>query len=420
MNSRTNFQEVYAQWSLKNSDYSPIRVKKRRNTDMPGIAQASGESSLNADDIRRYSRHLLLPEVGIAGQQRLKSSSVLVIGAGGLGSPVLLYLAAAGVGKIGVVDMDHIEVSNLQRQIIHRDGDVGVSKADSAKRAISALNPSIQVEVIKEALTSANAFNIARDYDVIIDGTDNFPTRYLVNDLCVLLGKPSVYGSILKFEGQASVFWAKAGACYRCLYPEPPPDGLVPNCAEGGVVGVLPGMIGTIQANEAIKLLLGVGEPLINRLLTLDALSMKFREFEIQKNPDCPVCGAHPTISELIDYQTFCGITPITDNVEVASINCKSLHDMIHRNETLVIDVRSEEERRICQITPSVHIPLAELPDRIVDIPPDKTIVIYCKSGIRGKKAVRLLNECGLTTARNLDGGILRWIREIDQALYVY
>lgn len=375
---------------------------------------------MNADDVKRYSRHLLLPEVGVDGQNRLKSSSVLVIGAGGLGSPILLYLAAAGVGRIGVVDMDHIEVSNLQRQIIHRDCDVGVSKADSARMAINALNPSITVEIIKEALTSLNAFRIAEGYDLIVDGTDNFPTRYLVNDLCVLLKKPLVYGSILRFEGQASVFDSTTGACYRCLYPEPPPDGLVPNCAEGGVIGVLPGMIGTIQANEVIKLLLGIGEPLINRLLTLDALAMEFRQFEIQKNPECPICSRNPAITELIDYQTFCGVTAMSDFDGIEAIDCASLRDLIKRDAAVIIDVRSGEERRICRITPSIHIPLADLTDNVAGIPRDRPVIVYCKSGIRGKKAVNVLINSGFKDTKNLDGGILRWIKEIDQAQFAY
>ncbi|MDO8343619.1 MAG: molybdopterin-synthase adenylyltransferase MoeB [Cellvibrio sp.] len=378
---------------------------------------------LSNEEIQRYSRHLLLPEVGLDGQKKLKAASVLIIGTGGLGSPIAMYLAAAGVGCIGLVDMDIVEVSNLQRQIIHGSENVGELKIESAKRSIARINPFVKVNTYREKFTADNALDIARDYDIIIDGTDNFPTRYLVNDVCVLLGKPNVYGSIFRFEGQASVFSAKHGPCYRCLYPEPPPEGLVPNCAEGGVIGVLPGMIGTIQANEAIKIILGEGTPLYSRLLLLDALDMRFREMSIHKNPACHICGPNPTITQLIDYQVFCGIAPKTDAVQIAPeqvISPVELAEQITQSELLLIDVRSPEEHAICAIENSILIPLPELPFRLHELSKDRAIVIYCKSGIRGSKAVALLNDEGFLHVKNLSGGIKAWAEEVDVEMPSY
>lgn len=384
---------------------------------------AQPEIELSHDEIQRYSRHLLLPEVGLEGQKKLKAASVLIIGAGGLGSPIAMYLAAAGIGSIGLVDMDIVETSNLQRQIIHGTDNVGDLKIESAKRTIARINPFVNVKTYQEKFTSDNALDIARDYDIIIDGTDNFPTRYLVNDVCVLLGKPNVYGSIFRFEGQASVFSAKHGPCYRCLYPEPPPEGLVPNCAEGGVIGVLPGMIGTIQANEAIKIILGEGRPLYSRLLVLDALDMRFREMSINKNPECQICSSNPTITKLIDYQHFCGIAPKTDAATMRPeqlISPAQLAKCLTNVNIQLIDVRSPEEHAICAIQNSLLIPLADLPFRLGEIDKQREIVIYCKSGIRGAKAVNLLNEEGFIRVKNLTGGIKAWATEIDEAMPSY
>lgn len=384
---------------------------------------AQPEIELSHDEIQRYSRHLLLPEVGLEGQKKLKAASVLIIGAGGLGSPIAMYLAAAGIGSIGLVDMDIVETSNLQRQIIHGTDNVGDLKIESAKRTIARINPFVNVKTYQEKFTSDNALDIARDYDIIIDGTDNFPTRYLVNDVCVLLGKPNVYGSIFRFEGQASVFSAKHGPCYRCLYPEPPPEGLVPNCAEGGVIGVLPGMIGTIQANEAIKIILGEGRPLYSRLLVLDALDMRFREMSINKNPECQICSSNPIITKLIDYQHFCGIAPKTDAATMRPeqlISPAQLAKCLTNVNIQLIDVRSPEEHAICAIQNSLLIPLADLPFRLGEIDKQREIVIYCKSGIRGAKAVNLLNEEGFIRVKNLTGGIKAWATEIDEAMPSY
>ena len=378
---------------------------------------------LSHEEIQRYSRHLLLPEVGLEGQKKLKAASVLIIGAGGLGSPIAMYLAAAGIGRIGLVDMDIVEASNLQRQIIHGSDNLGELKIDSAKRSIARINPHVQVDTWQEKFTAENAMSIARNYDIIIDGTDNFPTRYLVNDVCVLLGKPTVYGSIFRFEGQASVFSAKKGPCYRCLYPEPPPEGLVPNCAEGGVIGVLPGMIGTIQANEAIKIILGTGRPLYNRLLVLDALDMSFREMSIRKNPACQICGTSPSITELIDYQHFCGIPTRTEPEEIVSPQEISVHELAQllKNKNIqLIDVRSIEEHNICAILGSRLIPLAELPFRLHEIDRNQDVIIYCKSGIRGAKATGLLIDEGFTHVKNLTGGIKAWAQEVDETMPVY
>ena len=380
-------------------------------------AAASRTSELTPEDIQRYSRHLILPEVGVEGQRKLKAASVLLIGAGGLGSPAGLYLAAAGVGRLGVVDFDAVDFSNLQRQILHGTADVGRSKLQSAKDRLLAINPELEVETYETALTSKNALDLFRDYDVILDGTDNFPTRYLVNDACVLLKKPNAYGSIFRFEGQASVFAVPGGPCYRCLYPEPPPPGLVPSCAEGGVLGVLPGVIGTIQATEAIKLILGVGQTLAGRLLLYDAFNMRFRELKLRRDPDCPVCGDHPTVKALIDYEQFCGVSPAASG-PVSETTVDELKARIDRGDVpFILDVREPSEFQICRIPGSTLIPLGELPRRLAELPvgdgaPD--IVVHCKMGGRSAKAVRQLTEKGFTRVQNLKGGILEWIDRID------
>lgn len=380
------------------------------------------EIQLNREELRRYGRHLIMPEVGLAGQKKLKNSRVLIIGAGGLGSPLGLYLAAAGVGSIGIVDFDIVDQTNLQRQIIHTTKDVGRPKLHSAKERILGINPNIHVETYETQLTSENALEILKDYDVVVDGTDNFPTRYLVNDACVLLGKPNVYGSIFRFEGQASVFHSKEGPCYRCLYPEPPPPGLVPSCAEGGVLGVLPGIIGTIQANETIKLLLGIGEPLIGRLLLFDALKMEFRELRLRKNLDCPICGANPTIKELIDYEAFCGITQ-RDNVQsqldyVISVEelKKNLDD---GEDVFILDVREPHEYEIVNMG-GYLIPLHDLPNRVHELDSSRQIAVHCHYGSRSQRAVEFLRELGFTKAKNLVGGIDEWAVKIDPSLPRY
>ena len=379
---------------------------------------------LNNYEVARYSRHLIMPEVGMNGQLKLKSASVLCIGAGGLGSPVAMYLGAAGVGRIGIVEFDVVDYSNLQRQVIHGTPDVGRSKLDSARDRLNAINPEVTVETHDVALSSENALELLANYDVIVDGTDNFPTRYLVNDACVILGKPNVYGSIFRFEGQASVFATKDGPCYRCLYPEPPPPGLVPSCAEGGVLGILPGVVGTIQATEAVKLIIGVGEPLINRFMIYDALRMKFRELKLRKDPDCPVCGETPTVTELIDYEQFCGITgAATEDVssEALDTTVEDLKTRIDgKDEVLVLDVREPQEFQICRIPGSTLIPLNDLPQRLAELEGYKDMVVHCKSGVRSAKAVKLLHEAGFSDAKNLRGGILAWIDEIDPSLPKY
>ncbi len=379
---------------------------------------------LNNDEVARYSRHLIMPEVGMDGQLKLKSASVLCIGAGGLGSPVAMYLGAAGVGRIGIVDFDVVDYSNLQRQVIHGTPDVGRPKLDSARDRLNAINPEVTVETHDVALSSENALALLANYDVIVDGTDNFPTRYLVNDACVILGKPNVYGSIFRFEGQASVFATKDGPCYRCLYPEPPPPGLVPSCAEGGVLGILPGVIGTIQATEAVKIIIGVGEPLINRFMIYDALRMKFRELKLRKDPECPVCGDTPTVTELIDYEQFCGITgAVTADVssEALDTTVKDLKTRIDgKDKVLVLDVREPQEFQICRIPGSTLIPLNDLPQRLAELEGYKDMVVHCKSGVRSAKAVKLLHEAGFSDAKNLRGGILAWIDEIDPSLPKY
>ncbi len=373
---------------------------------------------LSGEEIKRYSRHLIMPEVGMEGQRRLKAGSVLCIGAGGLGSPAAMYLAAAGVGTLGLVDFDIVDASNLQRQIIHGTADVGRPKLDSARDRLHAINPHVQIETYEVALSSQNALPLFEGYDVILDGTDNFPTRYLVNDACVLVGKPNTYGSIFRFEGQASVFGMPGGPCYRCMYPEPPPPGLVPSCAEGGVLGVLPGIIGTIQATEAIKLLTGIGQPLVGRFLIYDALRMRFRELKLQKDPDCPVCGTHPTITALIDYEQFCGVRPAGSaasepaGLEISAVELKARLD---RGEPLVVlDVREVQEFQICRIPGAVLIPLGELERRAAELDPAATVVCQCKSGVRSAKAANILRQQGFKSVVNLRGGILGWIDSVD------
>jgi adenylyltransferase/sulfurtransferase len=386
----------------------------------PRVRAAATE--LSQDEIKRYSRHLIMPEVGIEGQRKLKAGSVLCIGAGGLGSPAAMYLAAAGVGRIGIVDFDVVDFSNLQRQLLHSTSDVGRSKLASAKDKLHGLNPHIQIDTYETTVTSDNALELFRPYDVILDGTDNFPTRYLVNDACVLTGKPNAYGSIFRFEGQASVFATKEGPCYRCLYPEPPPPGLVPSCAEGGVLGVLPGIIGVIQATETIKLILGIGEPLIGRFLIYDALKMRFRELKLRKDPECPVCGTHPTVTKLIDYEQFCGIRPEpaaaqttgagVSDWEITPVDLKKRMDA--GDDGLVLDVREPNEYQINRIPGSVLIPLGELPRRYAELPKDKDIVAQCKMGGRSAKAVEFLQSVGFKRVKNLRGGILEWIDKVD------
>ena len=376
---------------------------------------------LSGDEIKRYSRHLIMPEVGLEGQRKLKAAKVLCIGAGGLGSPAAMYLAAAGIGTLGIVDFDVVDFSNLQRQIIHGTPDVGRAKLASAKDRLNALNPNVHIETYDEALSSENALRLFEPYDVILDGTDNFPTRYLVNDACVLTGKPNAYGSIFRFEGQASVFATKEGPCYRCLYPEPPPPGLVPSCAEGGVFGVLPGIIGVIQATETIKLVLGAGEPLIGRFLIYDALRMRFRELKLRKDADCPVCGTHPTVKKLIDYEQFCGVAPhqlaaaaapVTNADALTSRELKS--ELDRGDEVVIVDVREPQEFQINRLPGSILIPLGDLPKRYVELDPNANIVTQCKSGMRSAKAQDFLRSKGFTRVRNLTGGVLGWIDQVD------
>jgi molybdopterin/thiamine biosynthesis adenylyltransferase/rhodanese-related sulfurtransferase/molybdopterin converting factor small subunit len=381
---------------------------------------APPETELSPEEIKRYSRHLIMPEMGMDGQRKLKQSSVLCIGAGGLGSPAAMYLAAAGIGRLGIVDFDVVDYSNLQRQLLHTTNDVGRTKLDSAKEKVVALNPNVQVDTYEEALSSENAMRLFKGYDVILDGTDNFPTRYLVNDACVISGIPNAYGSIFRFEGQASVFATKDGPCYRCLYPEPPPPGLVPSCAEGGVLGVLPGIIGVIQATESIKLVTGIGEPLIGRFLIYDALKMKFRELKLKKDPECPVCGPNPTVTKLIDYDQFCGIAPAaTENaggtVSDWEITPVELKKKLDAGETpLILDVREPNEYQINRIPGSTLIPLGELPRRYQELPRDREIVAQCKMGGRSAKAMDFLKTVGFTNVKNLKGGILEWIDKVD------
>jgi adenylyltransferase/sulfurtransferase len=376
---------------------------------------------LSHEEVLRYSRHLILPDVGLEGQRKLKAARVLLIGAGGLGSPAALYLAAAGVGTIGIVDFDVVDKTNLQRQILHGTSSLGISKLESARERLKDLNPNVSVETFETRLSSENALDILDGFDMVVDGTDNFPTRYLVNDACVLLGKPNVYGSIFRFEGQASVFDARSGPCYRCLYGEPPPPDLVPSCAEGGVLGVLPGIIGAIQANEAIKLILGRGEPLLGRLLLFDALKLSFRELQLAKDPDCPICGAHPTVTSLIDYEAFCGVgapAPVTAGAE---IDATALRSERQKNPALVlVDVREPHEHDIARIEGAQLIPLRELPRRLTELDSRAEIVTQCHHGVRSLKALEILKAAGFAHVRSLRGGIDAWSREIDPSIPRY
>jgi molybdopterin/thiamine biosynthesis adenylyltransferase/rhodanese-related sulfurtransferase/molybdopterin converting factor small subunit len=379
--------------------------------------------ALTNDEIARFSRHLILPEVGMQGQTKLKNAKVAMIGAGGLGAPVGLYLAAAGVGRIGLVDFDVVDVSNLQRQVIHGTSDIGRKKLDSAADRMQDINPNIRIDKFDTGLTSENALEILRDYDIVVDGTDNFPTRYLVNDACVILKKPNVYGSIFRFEGQATVFAYEDGPCYRCLYPEPPPPGLVPSCAEGGVLGILPGVIGVIQATEAVKIILGVGDTLKNRLLLYDALGMKFRELKLRRDKECPVCGDHPTVTKLIDYQQFCGIKPMSNEPAATSgaIDAVELKQKIDRGDAFVLlDVREPHEFQIARIPGSILIPLGDLPKRLGELDKSADIVAQCKTGGRSQKAVDLLKQNGFQHVRNMTGGITAWSDKVDPKVPKY
>jgi sulfur-carrier protein adenylyltransferase/sulfurtransferase len=381
-------------------------------------------SELSREEILRYSRHLLIPEVGLEGQKKLKNSSALIIGTGGLGSPVSLYLAAAGIGRIGLVDYDVVDSSNLQRQVIHGTASIGKLKVESAKAKLLDLNPDIQIDIYNEPYTSENALRIAKDYDIILDGTDNFPTRYLTNDVAVFLGKPNVYASIFRFDGQVSVFYAKEGPCYRCLFPEPPPPGLVPSCAEGGVLGVLPGTIGTLQATEALKVLLGIGEPLIGKLLLYNALDMTFDFVKLKKNPNCRVCGPNADIKELIDYEEFCGV-PSHDHedsntVSTFDITVKELSERVKTNHLKLLDVREPHELEISKLPNAINIPLGQLAGRLSELDSADDMVIFCKSGTRSMRGLELLASAGFKKVRNLKGGINAWAKEVDTNLPIY
>ncbi|HEV2136911.1 MAG TPA: molybdopterin-synthase adenylyltransferase MoeB [Terracidiphilus sp.] len=380
---------------------------------------------LSTDELARYSRHITLPEVGLEGQRKLKAARVLCVGTGGLGSPLAFYLAAAGIGTLGLVDFDVVDASNLQRQIIHSTRDIGRKKLDSAAEKLIALNPALNVVKHETMLSSANAMEILKDYDIVADGTDNFPTRYLVNDACVLLGKPNVYGSIFRFEGQASVFAAEKGPCYRCLYPEPPPPGLVPSCAEGGVLGILPGLVGVIQATEVIKLILGQGEPLIGRLLLVDSLAMRFRELKLRKNPECPVCGEHPTVTRLIDYQQFCGMAPSTPQEKAVKngIPQMSVQELKQRmdagDDIFVLDVREPFEYQIANIGGTL-IPMNTIPARLGEIDRNREIVVHCAVGGRSQRVAEFLKQNGYEKVANLAGGIKAWSEQIDPSVPKY
>ena len=379
-------------------------------------------TTLTNDEIGRYSRHLILPEVGMEGQIKLKDAKVLLVGTGGLGAPMALYLAAAGVGTIGLVDFDVVDVSNLQRQVIHGSKDVGKKKIDSAAESMLDINPNLKIVKHEVALTSENALEIVKQYDLVADGTDNFPTRYLVNDACVLLNKPNVYGSIFRFEGQSSVFATDDGPCYRCLYPEPPPPGLVPSCAEGGVLGILPGVVGLIQATEVVKIILGRGETLKGRLLLYDALNMKFRELKLRRNPECP-SGRCTVVKELIDYQHFCGVTanPPEPVPSLSDLDPKQVKAMIDSGEDFIlVDVREPHEQQIASISKAILIPLGQLPNRLSELPKDAKIVCTCKSGMRSAKAVELLKLNGYSRVQNMKGGILAWSDQVDPTVAKY
>ncbi len=391
------------------------------NGTLPPLVDPDVELSI--DEIRRYSRHLIIPDVAMDGQKRLKNAKVLVVGAGGLGSPALMYLAAAGVGTLGIVDFDVVDESNLQRQIIHGQSDVGRSKAQSAQASVAEINPYVTVNLHEERLDSSNVMEIFAPYDLIVDGTDNFATRYLVNDACVLLGKPYVWGSIYRFDGQASVFWAEHGPCYRCLYPDPPPPGMVPSCAEGGVLGVLCASIGSIQVNEAIKLITGVGEPLVGRLMVYDALEMSYNDIKVRKDPECAICGKNPTVTELIDYEAFCGV--VSDEAQEAArdatITAGELAEMKERGDDfLLVDVREPAEWEIVRIPGATLIPKGEIPAHLSELPQDKPVVLYCKTGVRSAEALATLKNAGFSTAKHVQGGVTAWATQVDKDLPVY
>ena len=390
---------------------------------LPPLVEPAAE--LSVDEVRRYSRHLIIPDVGMTGQKRLKNAKVLCVGAGGLGSPALLYLAAAGVGTLGVIDFDIVDESNLQRQIIHGQSDVGRSKAESARDSIKELNPLVNVIVHQERLDSDNAMQVFEPYDLIVDGTDNFATRYLVNDACVLLGKPYVWGSIYRFDGQASVFWAEHGPCYRCLYPEPPPPGMVPSCAEGGVLGVLCASIGSIQVTEAIKVITGIGDPLVGRLMIYDALDMTYRSVKVRKDPECPVCGKNPTVTELIDYEEFCGA--VSEEAQEAAagstISARQLKEMLDGDDNVfLVDVREPNEYEIVSIPGSVLIPKGEFLSgaALERLPQDRRIVLHCKSGARSAECLAVVKDAGFSDAVHVGGGVLAWISQVDPSLPAY
>jgi len=389
----------------------------------PMTGAEAATTSLSNDEILRYSRHLIMPEVGMEGQLKLKNAKVLMIGTGGLGAPLGLYLAAAGVGKLGLVDFDVVDFTNLQRQVTFGTSDVGKHKSEAARARLANLNPAIEIQSFETQLTSANALELFKDFDIVVDGTDNFPTRYLVNDACILLGKPNVYGSIFRFEGQATVFGMPEGPCYRCLYPEPPPPGLVPSCAEGGVLGVLPGIVGSIQAMETIKLILGRGDSLVGRLLLFDALGMKFRELKLRKNPNCPMCGPNRTIHELIDYYEFCGVRgeeAPASNLQVPEITPKELKTRLDRgDDVFILDVREPHEYQICNLKGQL-IPLGELPRRVHELDSSREIVAHCRSGKRSAEAVDFLRKAGFRKIHNLKGGILAWSDEVDPSVPKY
>jgi adenylyltransferase/sulfurtransferase len=390
---------------------------------LPPLVEPAAD--LSVDEVKRYSRHLIIPDVGMTGQKRLKNAKVLVVGAGGLGSPALLYLAAAGVGTLGIVDFDVVDESNLQRQIIHGVSDIGKPKAESARDSIQEINPYVEVILHEERLDSDNALDIFRPYDLIVDGTDNFATRYLVNDACVLLGKPYVWGSIYRFDGQASVFWAEYGPCYRCLYPEPPPPGMVPSCAEGGVLGVLCASIGSIQVTEAIKVITGIGDPLVGRLMIYDALEMSYRSVKVRKDPECPVCGKNPTITELIDYEAFCGAVSdeAQEAVQGSTITAKDLKNMMDNDENIfLVDVREPNEYEIVSIPGATLIPKGEFLSgaALEKLPQDKRIVLHCKSGARSAEALAVVKDAGFSDAVHVGGGVLAWVNQVDPSLPTY
>lgn len=408
--------------ALQDGDELTIIPSVTGGSETPATEPRSGE--LSKEEIERYSRHLIMPEVALAGQMKLKKASILCIGTGGLGSPLTLYLAAAGIGRIGLVDFDVVDHTNLQRQILHGTSDVGRPKLDSAVDKLREINPYVQLDTYNTMFTADNALEIMEPYDIVVDGTDNFPTRYLVNDACVLLGKPNVYGSIFRFEGQASVFWADKGPCYRCLYPEPPPPGMVPSCAEGGVLGILPGLIGVIQATEAVKLILGKGETLVGRLLLYNAMNMSFRELKLRKDPQCPLCGDNPTVTELIDYDHFCGIntgqeSPLLgaqDNLSAQEVKAR----LDSKDDVLLLDVREPHEYDICKLPNSKLIPLGQVEKRIGEIDRDADIIVYCRSGVRSAQAAKFLLDAGYRKVKNMEGGMLAWSDRVDPSVPKY